>query len=143
VGDKIRIDRYEENYQAIGSYYDTVFVDTVAETAKAYCLKEDSILCKGWEQGKDMPYEEFVIKLPHEYIEEIEQATKVGSETLYDRRTYKLTYRVEGMLHTAWVDEYSGIPLRVQIGESRDSPKWEFREVGVNGVLPEDVVPPQ
>ena len=142
LGDKIRIEVYEENYKMKGDYFDTVFLDLEKETAVAYCLKGDNILC---ELGAPIEQEfiEWRIKLPHEYLAEIEHAEKAGSETLYDRRTYTLKYTAEGMPHSTWIDEYSGVPLRVKIGDNKESPKWEFREVGINSVLEEDVTPPQ
>lgn len=139
LGDKVRIDVYEENYKMRGEYIDTIYLDLDAQTATGYCRNKDNILCGDVNEGKEESFEEWNIVLPHHYLEKIEGATKEGSETLYDRKTYKLSYEVDGVPYTTWVDEFSGIPLRVKVGDQRDSPKWEFREVGINSILPEDV----
>lgn len=137
-GDRVKIELFEENFQQNDDYFDTIYLNLEKKTAKKYCVN-GGVLCKEFKQGQDVSFDEYNMQWPHEYIDQIEHASITGSETLYDRRTMKLSYELGGLQHYAWVDEYSGLPVRIQKGETKDDPKWEFRELGINSVAEEDV----
>jgi len=137
-GNRVKIELFEKNVAQRDDYFDTIYLNLETKSAKRYCIK-GGILCKDFKQGQDTSYDEYSLQFPHEYVSQIVKADITGSETLYDRRTMKLSYELGGILHYAWVDEYSGLPVRVQKGEGKKAPKWEFREFGINSVTVQDV----
>ncbi len=141
-GTKVKVELYEVNAYNPEEYFDTLYLDYAKRTAWSYCLRKDSIQCSGVRDGKQVPFDKVAIKLPMQYLAEIAGAKKIGSETLYDRQTVKLSYEVNGEPYTTWVDQYSGLPVRVVIGDARDAPKWEFRELAINALFDEDVTAP-
>ena len=139
---KVKVELYEVNFYNPEDYFDTVYLDTVKKTAVAFCENRQTSLCGKSTQAQNLPYEEYAIKLPHEYLAEVSSATKIGSETLYDRMTVKLKYEVNGQAYETWVDQYSGLPLRIKVGLDKEAPKFEFREMGINSLDIEEVSPP-
>ncbi len=141
-GNRVKVELYEVNFYNAEDYFDTVYLDRIKKTAIAFCENRQTSLCAKSTQAQVLPYEEYAIKLPHEYLEEVSSASKMGSETLYDRMSVKLKYNVKGQEYETWVDQYSGLPMRVKVGLEKEAPKFEFRELAINSLFDEDVTAP-
>lgn len=109
---------------------DVIIFDTLAKTANAYC--ESKKYCIKTGDTGAVPFEDYYIKTPLDWVEGISSAEKKGEARLANRDVWIL--QLEGNV-TMYVDTFFGIPLRVDNGQERH----EFQNVVFNGITDEQV----
>lgn len=126
--------------------FNTVYLNTETKKAVGRCL--DVIMCKKENLNKPYPasYDTYIMKLPHEYLQEIYAAEKVGSKQFDQKSVDVIRYEKDGNYYEAYLYSYYGMPLRVAWYSDPERTKmisgWEFRDFAVNSVTDEDVTPP-
>jgi hypothetical protein len=110
---------------------DVVIFDRSAGSAQAYCEQED--YCKITGEYGYIDYDQYNLKTPLDWLDRIEQAERIGSETLFGRDTIKVN--ANNGEFTIWIESYYGIPLKVQI----DGQDYEFRNPKFNNLDDNDV----
>ncbi|MEK6874665.1 MAG: hypothetical protein AABX52_02855 [Nanoarchaeota archaeon] len=141
-GNRIRIFKYATNVVQHRDYYDNVYIDTTTKTAIGLCQSQDA-RCKDHNKRFNLSYETAMIKLPYQWLKEITTGNISGSESLFDRTTKKIMYTKNGIQYSQWIDEYSGLPLRILVEEPNKSAyKYEFKDLAINSVLDEQMILP-
>jgi len=109
---------------------DAVIFNTTKKTATAYC--EDLGACETSGEVGEVTYDDYYVKTPFDWSNEITSAEKIGEVTLYDRETWIIEAN-DGM--KVWLDNYYGIPLKVELGEI----SYEFSYPAFNKVDDEEL----
>lgn len=138
-GNRIVVKTFEVNYVKPMEYYDTIYIDAKNKTVVAYC--EDVMgKCQKWDKMYPLNYNNIIIKTPYQWVKEIPYGELQGSEMLWGRQTQKVYYERNGLAYKLWIDEYSGLPLRVIIKRpNKDDERYEFRDLAINSV-PDDML---
>ena len=125
-------------------YFDNLFFDTYAQTAIGACL---SRLCH--EPGKiiRLKYSNYIRKTPLDWTNQIPLpgAKIIERKMIENRQITKVEFTDSGKLVILWIDEYSGLPLRVESPEDTskgDLNTLRFENLAVNAVKDSDVVLP-
>jgi len=135
---------YNENRYNAGDYYDAVYLDTVKKTAIAYCEDKNSVACPERAKQWTLNFNEVYTKNPVDWLKEFDPstATIISSETLNGRPSTVVSTVYKGEPVKMWLDNYSGIPIRIEIGASefmQDKDVYVFDEVEVKGVRESEV----
>lgn len=139
-GNRFRISLYNLRAYRTDTYYDTVYVDTKSKTAVGYCEGTVPGRCRNTSVIFDLPYADFLIKTPYQWLMEIPYGEIRGSEKIFDRPSKEVYYEKDGVARTLWLDEYSGLPLRVIEDKRGNQTKYEFRYMSINAVTDDYVV---
>ncbi len=141
----VKIELYEVNRYKKESYYDTVYLDLSQQTARGYCMDNRIARCDDvWREFK-LNYGDWLVKFPHEWIEEISPSAKViTSETIDQRKADVIMYEKDGKIYKIWLDTTFGLPLKVQIEKPEDTvlEMYAFRDMAVSGLTEQDLTPP-
>ena len=141
-GSKIRIELFEDNYVEADTNFDTIFIDTATKTAVGACLSQRTTRCAQRNKQFDLDYDDVIKKTPYQWLKEIPTAPKlVSTELIYDRKASVVEYLKDGQKITLWIDQFSGLPVRTQVGEDRKS-RYEFRYLELNSMSDELVTLP-
>ncbi len=142
-GNKVHVLGYSVNVQRHSDYYDNVYIDTSTKKTQAFCLSVD-MRCRTQGQAFAVDYNNVMIKMPYQWLKDIEYGQVVGSEMIDDRSTKKVEYEKKGVKYTQWLDETYGMPLRVQVEEpGKDKYKYDFTDMAFNSVLDDQLTPPK
>ena len=138
---------YRVNVVKNAEYYDNLYFDLSANGGKgevrAFCLGID-MRCRQIGKEFTVSLKDHMIKLPYQWLKEISYGDITGSESLFDRLTKKVTYIKDGVTYTQWIDEHSGLPLRVQIeAPGKRTEKYEFKDLAINSVTGEMLETPK
>ncbi|HLD79363.1 MAG TPA: hypothetical protein VJA18_02290 [Candidatus Nanoarchaeia archaeon] len=109
---------------------DVVTFNIIDKTATAYC--ESKKFCIKIGEIGPVDYDQYYIKTPFEWREEIISAEKITEEIIEKRKVWLLKANDDVLM---WVDTYYGLPLRVEVGSERH----EFEEFVFNAVKDEEV----
>ncbi len=139
-GNRFRISLYNLRAYRTDTYYDTVYVDTTSKTAVGYCEGTVPGRCRNTSAVFDLSYADFLIKTPYQWLMEIPNGEIRGSEKIFDRPSKEVYYEKDGVSRTLWLDEYSGLPLRVIEEKRGNQTKYEFRYMSINAVTDDYVV---
>lgn len=137
-GDEIKIKLYQVNLYDKKNYFDTVYMNSREKSALGYCEDPSSIRCIDPNREFKLAYDDFMIKMPMDWISEIEttKAIWVGSEQVDERLSHVVEYpRVGGLRVRVWVDSFSGIPVQVIVyGEDLEDvrERYGFRDLTVS-----------
>ena len=134
-GNKIVVRLYEENVVQAGINYDTIYLDTSAKTAEAYCEDERSPRCPDKNKQFSVDYNEVIIKTPYQWMKEIKTGEIVSGEMLWDRKVEVVEYTEGNTVYKQWIDGFSGLPVKVRIGRGPDAEEYQFRDLAVNTVI--------
>ncbi|MEK6863197.1 MAG: hypothetical protein AABW53_00705 [Nanoarchaeota archaeon] len=93
---------------------DVVIFNTVSRTANFYCESQKYCIKTGDIGSAD--YDQYYIKTPFDWAEEITSAEKTSEELVFNRKVWVLKTNQEISM---WVDIFSGLPLRVDAGDKR------------------------
>jgi len=140
-GTRIKVELFNENWIRHDEYFDTIYIDTAKKTAVAYCQRPKTPQCAGPDVEFPVDYEEVMIMTPYQWIKTIpQQVEKVSTEMLWDRKVTVLRYMEGGAEFKQWVDNFAGLPLKVQKKEpGKDLVEWGFRYLSVNSLGDEDL----
>lgn len=120
---KIKYTLPEEQRYFAESYFDTVYLDTVAKTAIAYC-EHRGIKCESSEGPTTVNYGDFIDLIVYEdWIDTILKGTNYvsrGKEQLYNRNVKVFDIVAGGFAHRISIDDFSGIPMRIEIQPDSD-----------------------
>ena len=120
----------ETKYPYKPDWYDSVVIDLEAKTAEAHCLG-DFCFVKG--KKLDLDYSKDYIKTIFDWTANIQKAEKIGEEVFEGRKTWKVNTN-NGIL---WLDEFYGVPLRVESGEKI----YSFKQVKADTEIPLHKIP--
>ena len=109
--------------------YDTIFIDTAANTAQSYCV---AAYCTYQGLKGNLNYNEAYIDTILDWLN-VAQASKLGEEVIDSRSTWKIQTE-KGIL---WIDTFYGVPLKVDA----DGDIYKFEQLSVNSVADADVRP--
>lgn len=141
-GTKIKVELYEDNYVEPDTYFDTMFLDAETKTADGYCLNQRTTRCAQPGQHFDLDYNDVYEKTPYQWLKEVKGVPKIiSSEVVYDRRVSVIEYKDGSDTYKQWIDQFSGLPIRVERNGSREG-RWEFRYLAINNVLDSDIRQP-
>jgi len=140
-GTRLKVDLFEENWVTLGEYFDTIFIDTAKKTAVGYCQSPKTTRCADAKERYEQDYEEVMITTPYQWVKQIpNQVEKVSTEMLWDRKVTVLKYMLNGKEYKQWIDNFAGLPLKVQEKqEGKDPIQWGFRYLSVNSVSDDDL----
>ncbi len=140
---KIKINLFEVNYYNKKHYFDTVYLDTNAESAVAYCEEPGHSRCSDSDKEFVVSYSDFIIKTPEEWVKEIDYAEWAGTEQLDQRAADILEYENDdGTTTRMWVDSFSGLARQIWIyrGDTENIvEKYGFRDLAINSVRTSDM----
>jgi len=148
-GTKMKIKLYEYDPYVADTYFDTVYLDTVAKTIVGRCENRKRCI---WPQGDntkklwtDLGYDQFRRKTPYEMLKQIPStATITGPEVHENRATTKIEYDEAGKHHIVWIDDTYGIPVEIQITTSDGMrTTYKFNDLQFNTVIDADVTAPK
>jgi hypothetical protein len=112
-----------QNFEA-GWFYDTVYLDTVKETAVGVCSNDQSVLCEGiLTQAYTLSFDaEKLTITPLELVGALDTATEVTSVVINNRKALVIEYtNKHGQIERLSLDTYYGIPLKQEIFITEDS----------------------
>lgn len=138
-GSRIKIKLYEPNQWNRRSYFDTVYLDTTAKTAEAYCESRERERCTDNTKKSDVLYDDYTIRTPTDWLLSIpSNAQVIGGEQVEDRAAIVVDYpRADGATVRISVDKFSGTPIMVQVyqGDVENLiERYLFKEISVNSV---------
>ena len=93
---------------------DVVVFNTVSRTANLYCESQKYCIKAGDIGAAD--YDQYYIRTPFDWAEEIVSAEKTAEELVFNRKVWVLKVNQNISM---WVDVFSGLPLRVDAGSER------------------------
>jgi len=141
-GTRIKVELFDENWITHDEYFDTIYFDTAKKTAVGFCQHPKTARCADVDKEYDVDYEEAMIKTPYQWVKSIPLAgvEKVSTEMLWDRKVSVLRYMEGEKEYKQWVDNFAGLPVRVQEKEvGKDPVIWDFRYLSVNGISDSDL----
>ncbi len=147
-GTKVKIKLYEYDPYIPETYFDTVYLDTVAKTAMGRCENRKRCI---WPQGDNtkkewtgLDYNKYLSKTPYEFVKSVPQtATIIGPEVYDQRSVTKIEYEEGGKLVHMWIDDTYGIPRAIRIVPSSGTElNYKFNDIQFNTILDKDVTPP-
>ena len=112
--------------------FNAVYMDTAAKTADGYCDHQTCIV-KG--KKRSASYNDYNMKTPLEWAQEITSAEKVSEEQIDNRKAWKLKTNIGDV----YVDSFSGIIQRIKTSDA----EYDFIRIETNGVKDEEVRPMQ
>ena len=126
-GSQIRVELYDDNYVEPEIYYDNIFIDTIKKTAVGVCVSQRTARCAKPGQEFTQDYGDTMVKTPYQWLKSIKGTPKIiSTELLYDRKVDVVEYKDGSDTVTQWVDQFSGLTVRVQIGDDKRT-RTEFR----------------
>ena len=137
-GNRIKIKLYEVN-QWDKDYFDTVYLNTDTKEAEAFCEDTDKARCRDNDRKFDISYDDFIMKTPLTWLNEMATSAKViSSESFDERQSYVLEYPgVDGATVRIWIDKFSGVPVKVlvYVGELENQAELHgFKDLSINSV---------
>ena len=112
------------------SSYNAVYVDKTKKTTELYC---DDPQCKYKGKKEDLDYGYAYVMTPYDWIDGIDEASKISEEVFEGRKTWKLSTN-KGYV---WIDTFYGLPIKI---ESQGS-IYRFYQVAFDVVGYDDVTP--
>lgn len=150
-GDKIKVQKYEEDYYVRANETTHVYLDTAEQTATGCCETRARCLTPNDDYTKAKYVFDFaelnakLPKTPYQWLKEIPSTAKVkGSETFNTRSITVISYEKEdgSTVHMKLDDTY-GLPHQVVITDGENEiGKYQFNDLNFNSWKDEDFVPP-
>jgi len=133
LGDKIKIEYPDLIKIKDREYYDTMFLDTKEKTAEAYCMSESNCDEDIGKKMENMNFDDVYLKLPTEWLDEIEWAEKIDERIVEGRDCLLLDTNIgEVILETyyGWIYEIKN-----------EDNVWKFTGTAFNSLKEEHVTP--
>jgi len=140
-GDKVKIRLDRSDFNMVTYDYNTIYLDKAEKKAVGYCFGSESE-CPDGEIMYTVDYEFWVRDTPHEWLDKIVAGVKGGSKTIDGRTVISVSYDDNGKTYEVWVEEYNGLPLRIDIFED-DEPvgAYNFAHMQYNTLKEDDMTP--
>lgn len=143
-GDKMKVKLYEVNFYNRQHYFDTVYLDMAAKTGIAYCESRDQRRCSDPNREFIVAYNDFIIKTPYEWVNEVPyRAVWVGTEQIDNRAADVIEFdRNDGATIRMKLDSFSGLPREVWIyqGDVENViERYAFRDFSINSVTATEI----
>lgn len=131
----MKVELYDRGWFNPETHMTSVYVDAATKTATGYCEDNRLTHCPDPERKFPVPYENYAIKTPYQWLKEIQYGILSEGEKINDRMTKKISYSKDGIVYEQWIDTYSGLPMRVRLTDSKGGQSmYEFRHVNINSV---------
>lgn len=145
-GDLVKVEKNRPVSVDTETYVDTVYLDLSAMTATGYCMSRNKGTCSVEGEERDASYSDYKIKLPPEYLDDVNSDAKIVGTINFESREVVRVRWTDGPLYgEMYVDDFMGLPLRVAYysdDEYGDIVRGvEFLEIAYNQVKDEDVTP--
>lgn len=116
-----------------GDHYDQFFLNTATGKAYARC---DNQLCKNRGGIVPVSYEDFSRKTPMDWRNEIPLDTVdiLDSKQIQGQDITRVTYTADGTPITQWLEEYSMLPVQVDVGDEKTKYTTHFVNLAPNSV---------
>ncbi len=132
-GDKIKIKLYEPLTTLANERYDTIYLDTSAKTAVAYCEDKTNPRCTDPNKTFVLSYSDVKVpKTPYQWIHSFTYAEVTGHETIENKQTTRIETPDGTIL---WVNVYNGMPVRVFTADT----EYHFKDFATNHLKDSDV----
>jgi outer membrane lipoprotein-sorting protein len=98
-------------------YFDTIYFGLNSKTARGYCEFRDICGVKKVDPNEEveLPFAKYYQKNPYDWLKDIPLTAEiVGSEQIETRSTTVVKYKDAGVEKKIWIDEFYGLPLRVE-----------------------------
>lgn len=139
-GDKIKIKLRDTGIYNFEDYFDTVYLDLTNKTAVGYC-EAPIEACRKGKNSFNLDYDNYKIKTPTDWLEELrldkDNVEYKGGIILFERRTAFL----QKDKNYYWLDEFSGLPIKVKIRRDTFDDIYDYRHLSLNYLSDSDVVP--
>ena len=114
-------------------HYDQFFLNTATRKAYARC---DNSLCKNRGGVVPVSYDDFTRKTPMDWRIEIPLDTVdiLDSKQIQGQDITRVTYTADGILIMQWLEEYSMLPTRVDVGDEQTGYTIHFVNLAPNSV---------
>jgi hypothetical protein len=135
----------QEELLVPGGVVDVVYLDLENKTATGYCTRERK-LCTDLASGTPLPYPDYEIVLPQDWVSQLEKASFVNSRTHEGVQATVVQYTAGDAYYEAYVHPFFGLPMRVAIATDSAMTNiyggYEYRSIAFNAVQDRDVMPP-
>lgn len=116
--------------------YDTVYFNVNSDTATGYCERKKN-RCDD-DGPLDIDSEDYKFMTPLNWKDEVVSPQVYTSENIDKKSAVRITFENKAP-HVMWIDEYTGLPLLVHVGEGEDLVKYEYQDLTINTVKDSDV----
>lgn len=133
-GTQMKIELFDRGWFNPDTHMTAVYIDASTKTATGFC--EDNRLTHCPDPNRRFPasYDTYSVKTPYQWLKEIQYGVLGQGEKLNERMTQKISYSKGESVVEQWLDEYSGLPMRVRITNSTGQYAYDFRDVNINSV---------
>ncbi len=139
-GDKVKIKLKSVSIYNFEDYFDTVYLDTTNKTAYGYCEDAKLEACRKGKNYYNLSFEDYNIKTPLDWLEILKaDKDKIDFKAeviLFERRAMLL--QKDDTVY--WVDEFSGLPIRIQIKKGSYDEIHDYRHLSLNYLSANDVL---
>ncbi|MBU0461131.1 MAG: hypothetical protein KJ574_00950 [Nanoarchaeota archaeon] len=134
-GDKMAI-KYTvlDQDNAVGKI-DTIYMDTSAKKAVAYCERASKTACSDPNNEYPLTYSTYIRETPLDWIEKVTYAERQSQAQLDGRNAIIIKTTIDGKEAEMWLDDYYGLPLQINI----DGKTYRFQDLSANSVDDEDL----
>lgn len=135
--DKMKIELKNKAYFSPKETYDTVYYDFVGLNSFGYCERQSIETCVDRNKRMVVVFEEYLVKTPFDWLNNIEKAEMTGKSRMIEGRTGKeVSFRLEGKQGSMFVDSFFGVPLII----TYDGVTYEYKNVAINEGTLDDLV---
>ena len=133
---KVLVMKATDHY--ISQPYTHIVLDMDEETARAICEATEANRCEeGFKDLGRVPYDEWKVKFPMEWLDEIEGAEYMGKGPRFeDRETEKIRFETQDASGVMHLIKFYYIPARVILD---DGTEYEYRDLSMNTLSEKDV----
>jgi len=135
--DNMKVELKNKAYFSPAEAYDTVYYDFAGLNVFAYCERQSIETCKDRNKKMTVTFGEYLIKTPFDWLNGIEKAELTGKSKMIEGRTaIELSFQLEGMRGSMFVDSFFGVPLTITYG----GVDYEYKNVAINEGTLKDLV---
>ena len=133
-GTRMRIELFDRGWFNPDTHMTAVYIDAPTKTATGFCEDNRLTHCPDPSRRFPLSYDSYAIKTPYQWLKEIQYGVLGQGEKLNERMTQRISYSKGEAVVEQWLDEYSGLPMRVRITNSTGQYVYDFRDVNINSV---------
>lgn len=138
-GNKVKIKLKDVGIYNFEDYFDTAYLNLTNKSAIGYCENAQLEACRKGANEYTLNFDDYRIKLPTDWLAEMGAARDslhfLGRSILFERNAVLL----ENGNTLYWVDEFSGLPMRVQIRKDAFINVHDYRHLSINYLSEKDV----
>ncbi len=139
-GNKMKIKLKSTNIYNFEDYFDIVYLDLNLKIATGYCENTGLEACRKGANDYNLSYEDYKIKTPSDWLNELklnkDKLEFRGESILFERNAVLL----QNNNTLIWVDEFSGLPLRIKIKKEAFEEVHDYRHLSLNYLSDKDVI---